>query len=284
LFLRARRRRFLRITLARAAFLAVFTAARTDLRLAALDVPAFLACRLAIRLATRLARITDALFLATRAALLTVILLLLADAPEAFAAFRAVRFAFMAIAINLVIIILRRIAFFSFLVVADFNLFLSIMIFLRIFRIIIIMFLLRLLPPLPEELLPLTLGLVLVPPFEELLPLSLGLVLVPPFEEPPPPEELLPLALSLGLVLVPPELPLPAAAIIIIIDVLLLEVFPELEDLLVEVFPELFELELELPTLLIVMVFLFTLPFFATPRIPRVFSSAADIVQYKYYT
>ena len=60
--------------------------------------------------------------------------------------------------------------------------------------------------------------------------------------------------------------------------------FPELEDLLLEVFPELFELELEFPTLLIVMLFLFTVPFFATPRIPRVFSSAADIVQYKYYT
>jgi hypothetical protein len=64
-------------------------------------------------------------------------------------------------------------------------------------------------------------------------------------------------------------LPLLAAAIIII-------------DVLTEL--ELFEEELELPTLLIVMVFLFTLPFFATPRIPRVFSSAADIVQYKYYT
>ena len=69
---------------------------------------------------------------------------------------------------------------------------------------------------------------------------------------------------------------------------LLLEVLPELEDLflLLEVLPELFELELELelPTLLMVMLFLFTVPFFATPRILRVFSSAADIVQYKYYT
>jgi hypothetical protein len=107
-----------------------------------------------------------------------------------------------------------------------------------------------------------------------------------------------------------PELLLPAAAIIIITDVpvlffaiplalllvdlvvleledlfLFVEVFPELLDLLllVEVFPELFEVELELPTLLIVMLFLFTVPFRATPRIFRVFSSAADIMQYKYY-